>query len=27
LTLGTYREKRVLLVVPEPEAQPGDRLG
>ena len=27
LTLGTYREKRVLLVAPEPEAQPGDRLG
>ncbi len=27
LTLGTYRDKRVLLVAPEPEAQPGDRLG
>ena len=27
LTLGTYREKRVLLLAPEPEAQPGDRLG
>ena len=27
LTLGTYRENRVLLVSPEPEAEPGDRLG
>jgi tRNA-binding protein len=27
LTLGTYREKLVLLVSPAPEAQPGDRLG
>jgi tRNA-binding protein len=27
LTLGTYREKRVLLISPEPEAQLGDRLG
>jgi tRNA-binding protein len=27
LTLGTYREKRVLLVSPQPDAQPGDRLG
>jgi tRNA-binding protein len=27
LTLGTYRESRVLLVSPEPDAEPGDRLG
>jgi tRNA-binding protein len=27
LTLGTYRDSRVLLVSPEPDAQPGDRLG
>ena len=27
LTLGTYREKRVLLVSAAPDAQPGDRLG
>jgi tRNA-binding protein len=27
LTLGTYRENRVLLVSPEPDARPGDRLG
>ncbi len=27
LTLGTYREKLVLLVSPEPDARPGDRLG
>ncbi len=27
LTLGTYREDRVLLISPEPEAQLGDRLG
>ena len=27
LTLGTYREKKVLLVAPEAEAEPGDRLG
>jgi tRNA-binding protein len=27
LTLGTYRGKRVLLVTPEPDAEPGDRLG
>jgi tRNA-binding protein len=27
LTLGTYRENRVLLISPEPEAQLGDRLG
>jgi tRNA-binding protein len=27
LTLGTYREDEVLLVSPEPSAQPGDRLG
>jgi tRNA-binding protein len=27
LTLGTYRDKTVLLVSPDPDAQPGDRLG
>ena len=27
LTLGTYRADAVLLVSPEPTAQPGDRLG
>ena len=27
LTLGTYRGDTVLLVAPEPDAQPGDRLG
>ena len=27
LTLGTYRGDEVLLVNPEPGAQPGDRLG
>jgi len=27
LTLGTYRDETVLLVTPEPDAQPGDRLG
>ena len=27
LTLGTYREKLVLLVSPEADAHPGDRLG
>jgi len=27
LTLGTYRDSRVLLISPEPEARPGDRLG
>ena len=27
LTLGTYRDERVLLVSPEQDAQPGDRLG
>lgn len=27
LTLGTYREGRVLLVDPAPDAEPGDRLG
>ncbi len=27
LTLGTYRHGTVLLVTPEPEAHPGDRLG
>ncbi len=27
LTLGTYREKKVLLVAPEAEAEPGDWLG
>jgi tRNA-binding protein len=27
LTLGTYREDRVLLISPEPEAQLGGRLG
>jgi tRNA-binding protein len=27
LTLGTYRDSRVLLISPEAEAQPGDRLG
>ena len=27
LTLGTYRGDAVLLVSPEPTAQPGDRLG
>ena len=27
LTLGTYRGDAVLLVAPEPSAQPGDRLG
>jgi tRNA-binding protein len=27
LTLGTYRGDDVLLVSPEPSAQPGDRLG
>ena len=27
LTLGTYRESTVLLVSPEAEARPGDRLG
>jgi tRNA-binding protein len=27
LTLGTYREELVLLVSPDPAAQPGDRLG
>lgn len=27
LTLGTYRGDAVLLVNPDPQAQPGDRLG
>ena len=27
LTLGTYRSDTVLLINPEPDAQPGDRLG
>jgi tRNA-binding protein len=27
LGLGTYRREAVLLVTPEPQAQPGDRLG
>ncbi len=27
LTLGTYRDSQVLLISPEPGAQPGDRLG
>ena len=27
LTLGTYRDERVLLVSPEQAARPGDRLG
>ena len=27
LTLGTYRGETVLLIAPEPSAQPGDRLG
>ena len=27
LTLGTYRGETVLLVSPEPQARPGDRLG
>ena len=27
LTLGTYRGDTVLLISPEPGAQPGDRLG
>ncbi len=27
LTLGTYRRDTVLLVSPDPGAQPGDRLG
>lgn len=27
LTLGTYRDEKVLLVRPDPQAQPGDRLG
>jgi tRNA-binding protein len=27
LTLGTYRDETVLLVDPDPAAQPGDRLG
>jgi len=27
LTLGTYRGHEVLLVSPEPTAEPGDRLG
>jgi tRNA-binding protein len=27
LTLGTYRGAEVLLVSPDPSAQPGDRLG
>ena len=27
LTLGTYRGDTVLLINPEPDAQPGDRLG
>lgn len=27
LTLGTYRGEAVLLVDPDPAAQPGDRLG
>jgi tRNA-binding protein len=27
LTLGTYRGEAVLLVNPDPQAQPGDRLG
>ena len=27
LTLGTYRENQVLLVSPERDARPGDRLG
>jgi tRNA-binding protein len=27
LTLGTYRGDEVLLVSPEPAAEPGDRLG
>ncbi len=27
LTLGTYRGDTVLLISPEPSAQPGDRLG
>jgi tRNA-binding protein len=27
LTLGTYRDNLVLLVSPEPDAMPGDRLG
>jgi tRNA-binding protein len=27
LTLGTYRDSTVLLVSPEGEARPGDRLG
>jgi tRNA-binding protein len=27
LTLGTYRGDTVLLVTPEPDAEPGDKLG
>jgi tRNA-binding protein len=27
LTLGTYRGETVLLINPEPDAEPGDRLG
>jgi hypothetical protein len=27
LTLGTYRGEAVLLVAPQPRAQPGDKLG
>ncbi len=27
LALGTYSDNRVLLVSPEPNAQPGDKLG
>lgn len=27
LTLGTFREEAVLLVDPDPRAEPGDRLG